>query len=237
MDLKELDILEGDISAHWYYLSKARALEKIVSDLQIERVLDVGAGSGFFSEWLLNRTDIKTAVCVDPNYEEEFTRVINGKKIYFVKEPGNYSADLVLMMDVVEHVKDDVGLIEGYVRNVDRGTLFVISVPAFRFLWSGHDVFLGHYRRYSIRHLMRVIQGSGLNIERVFYYYGLVFPIAAVVRIFSWLLPNKISHRSNLKKHSAMVNVILKRLCVFELSWMRVNRLFGLTIFSVASKK
>ena len=49
MDLKEEDILGADIGRHWYYRSKAAALRRAVSGLRPKHLLDVGAGSGFFS--------------------------------------------------------------------------------------------------------------------------------------------------------------------------------------------
>ncbi len=54
------------------------------------------------------------------------------------------------MMDVIEHVEDDVGLVRGYVDKVAGGTRFIVTVPALMWLWSGHDVFLEHYRRYTL---------------------------------------------------------------------------------------
>ena len=53
MDVKEEDILGAGIGDHWYYRSKAAALDRAVAALLPRRVLDVGAGSGFFSKHLL----------------------------------------------------------------------------------------------------------------------------------------------------------------------------------------
>ena len=61
MDLKEEDILGADIAQHWYYRSKAAALRRVVADVNPQRLLDVGAGSGFFSRHLLEQTGAKSA--------------------------------------------------------------------------------------------------------------------------------------------------------------------------------
>ena len=68
MDLKEEDILGGDIGRHWYYRAKAAALHRMVAGLRPQRLLDVGAGSGFFSRHLLSR-GAQSALCVDIGYE------------------------------------------------------------------------------------------------------------------------------------------------------------------------
>jgi hypothetical protein len=49
MDLKELDVLGADVGDHWYYASKARAIRRFLGSPDASRILDVGAGSGFFS--------------------------------------------------------------------------------------------------------------------------------------------------------------------------------------------
>ena len=57
----------ADEGSHWYYASKACALRRCL-EKDPERILDVGAGSGFFSKMLLQRTAARSAVCVDPGY-------------------------------------------------------------------------------------------------------------------------------------------------------------------------
>lgn len=61
MDLKETDILGEHIDQHWYYRSKRAAMQKFLGDINPSSILDVGAGSGFFSRALLDRTDATTA--------------------------------------------------------------------------------------------------------------------------------------------------------------------------------
>ncbi len=50
MDLKEFDLV--DPSTHWYYQSKLFALRKELAQHGhgVQHVIDVGAGSGFFSK-------------------------------------------------------------------------------------------------------------------------------------------------------------------------------------------
>ena len=71
MDLKEEDILGADIGRHWYYRSKAAALRRMVGGLGPQRLLDVGAGSGFFSRHLLAESGAQSALCVDIGYERD----------------------------------------------------------------------------------------------------------------------------------------------------------------------
>jgi hypothetical protein len=53
MDLKEEEILGGKVESHWYYASKAAAMQAYLDKDHYAHVLDVGAGSGFFTKHLL----------------------------------------------------------------------------------------------------------------------------------------------------------------------------------------
>ena len=101
-----------------------------------------------------------------PAYVAHRTELSAGKQIRFVREVGMVSSDLVLMMDVIEHVDDDVGLIRQYSDSMLQHGTMLITVPAFQFLWSKHDVFLEHKRRYTHASLHRAIEAAGLTVVR-----------------------------------------------------------------------
>ena len=68
MDIKESGVLGGEIDSHWYYRSKAKAVMQLIGHENVSAVLDVGAGSGFFSKTLLAKSEAKKAWCVDTSY-------------------------------------------------------------------------------------------------------------------------------------------------------------------------
>jgi SAM-dependent methyltransferase len=233
MDLKEEDILGADIGKHWYYRSKAAALQRAVASLMPRRLLDIGAGSGFFSRHLLVHGTARSALCVDTGYDTERDEDVDGKPILFRRQCGVTDCDVVLMMDVLEHVDDDRGLVRHYAERVPGGAHFLVTVPAFRFLWSGHDVFLEHKRRYRLVEIEAVLRDAGLEVVRGAYYFGLIFPLAVAVRLASRGGP---APRSSLNKHGAFANVLLSSLCAAELPLFPFNRLAGLSAFVLARK-
>ena len=235
MDLKETEVLGGDIAGHWYYRAKAAAMLRLLGPAPIDSVLDVGAGSGFFSRHLLDNTNAAEATCVDPNYEREHVEQQNGKPIRFVHQATQFGGHLVLMMDVLEHVPDDLALLSEYVALAPRGSRFLITVPAFRWMWSGHDVFLGHYRRYTLAEIDALIAKAGLKRIQSGYYYGLTLPLAAAVR-FARKLTQKASTEavSDMRPHSKTVNAMLWAISKAELGLMRANRLGGLSVVCLA---
>jgi 2-polyprenyl-3-methyl-5-hydroxy-6-metoxy-1,4-benzoquinol methylase len=237
MDLKETEILGESISEHWYYRSKAKALSNLLGKSAPKHILDVGAGSGFFSRYLLANSSAQLASCVDISYPEEFDDQEAGKPILFRRSIEKNDADVVLLMDVLEHVDDDVGLLAHYVEKAPMGARFVISVPAFEFLWSGHDVFLEHKRRYQLAQLEQVVKKAGLKVTQGGYFFGAVFPIAAVMRLVKRMTTD--AHKptqSDLSAHHPLVNGILAAACSAEVPLMKLNRLAGLTVFCLAQK-
>lgn len=233
MDLKEEDILGAEIGRHWYYRSKAAALRRIVAPLRPRRLLDVGAGSGFFSRHLLVETPAESALCVDIGYAEDRDDSVAGKAVRYRRDTGPTDCDLVLMMDVLEHVDDDRGLVRHYAAKVPAGAHFLVTVPAFAFLWSGHDVFLEHKRRYRLPQIESALGDAGLKIVRGAYYFGLIFPLAAAIRLAD---RNTTEPRSSMKRHGAVTNGLLSALCAAELPLFPYNRLAGLSTFVLAKK-
>ena len=87
-------------------------------------------------------------------------------------------AALVLLMDVVEHVPDDAGFLRDISTRawVDGRTRVLLTVPSYAWLFSNHDRFLGHYRRYSTGTLRRVLTDSRLSTIDSGYLFASLLP-------------------------------------------------------------
>jgi SAM-dependent methyltransferase len=227
VDLKEEHLLGDQVKSHWYYRAKLAALTTTIADLGVKRVLDIGAGSGFFSRALLETTSASSATCVDLGYDCERDERVAGKPLAFRKSLAESDADVVLMMDVIEHVEDDVGIVKDYVDKVAPGTRFVVTVPAFMWLWSGHDVYLEHYRRYTLRQIEAVLVAAGLQIERGQYIYGGVLPLVAGVRAVKTLAGSKSRPESDMRSYGPLLNGLLYGICRAEVAVMQLNRIAG----------
>ncbi len=225
MDLKEEAALGAAVREHWYYVSKAGMLARSVGACR--EVLDVGAGSGFFSRWLVSHGLVERAVCVDPGYPEDHDETENGRPVLFRREVPRSDADLVLLMDVLEHVDDDVALLADVLNRVEGGTRVLITVPAFKFIWSAHDDFLEHRRRYTLAQLREAATSAGLTNLQGHYYFGAIFPVAVAQRLAT---RGRAATSSDMKPQPAWLNAALKLVCRSEQPVMRWNRLAGLTV-------
>jgi trans-aconitate methyltransferase len=133
-------------------------------------VLDVGAGDGWFAERLSERIGARRIVCWDTAYTPDLLAdrrfsAPSGVELSTKRPAGRF--DLLLLLDVLEHVEDDRAFLDDLVReNLASGGRVLISVPAWPCLFSSHDVRLRHYRRYTPRSARTVLRGARLEIIR-----------------------------------------------------------------------
>ncbi len=234
MDLKELE--NGvDPATHWYYQSKKLPLlafaEKLIATGRPLTVVDIGSGSGFFAYELETKfgAGIAKVYLVDTGYSEAEMALTAGQKIEKVHAiPARIENGLVVLMDVLEHLDDDLGMLRAVkAACVGEHNHFFITVPAFKSLWSGHDVFLGHYRRYQIPMLRTVLERAGFARIRNYYLYGGLFPLVWGVRQLNNLRGQDAA--SNMRPFSRLANATLLGLTSVEMRLAPANKLFGVS--------
>lgn len=76
------------------------------------------------------------------------------------------SMDVVLALDVIEHVADDAAALREAHRLLRPGGLLLLTVPAFMALWRSHDELYGHHRRYSKAGLLSAVGAAGFETVR-----------------------------------------------------------------------
>lgn len=211
MDLKEQSQLGEDATGHWYYLSKGRAILAMLGPTTAKHLLDLGAGSGIFSRQLLQAGVTDRATCLDTGYPDELLAASDEPGLSFVRSTASRDFDLVLMIDVLEHVDDDVSFVRQYTKGLPGGTRVMVTVPAFRFLWSGHDDHLGHKRRYTRMHLRRVLSAAGLSIVDCRYFFAFILPVVMVRRLLGRILARITwsTTTSDLRRHSKLSNWLM----------------------------
>lgn len=158
----------------------------------------MGAGDSWFATEL-QRTTLThaTVVCWDTNYTNDdlATPLPDGiTRTVLSPTPG---ADLVLALDVVEHVADDhefVGMLRSMAN--ERGVV-VVSVPAHQWLFGRHDVALGHHRRYSLSELRSLLSDAFDIVE-----YGTLFTSLLPPRALAVLLERRATAHDDVEPES-----------------------------------
>src|SRR5688572_18337122 len=167
MDLSERHDSRG--ARHPWETARLAAVEKLVRQLELRepRVLDVGCGDGYVITELQRRLGLGQVVAQDAHFTDEHLREFARPGAIFVRELGDmpFRADLVLLLDVLEHLEHPRELLsELCEKRVVPGGHFLITVPAFPALFTQHDVSLRHYRRYTRRDLEREVRDVGLEL-------------------------------------------------------------------------
>jgi len=239
MDLKELE--SGvDPKKHWYYQSKKKPLISFVKKVYLQKkipltLIDVGSGSGFFMHELKEAIPemISKIYLVDIGYSEEEIAATRNQLIEKTKSlPDKIENAIVVMMDVLEHLQDDYGMLSAIRENSVGENYFFITVPAFMSLWSGHDVYLEHFRRYTKKTLRTLLHHSRYTIQSLYYFYGSIFPAVWLARKMKG---DKEKIDSDMKPMSSLTNGILRAVCSIEFPFRKINRIAGVTCVAEGS--
>jgi len=189
LDEHYFDVMATQAQGHWWY----RARRALVADLLAGEVrpgatvIDVGCGTGD-NLGALDDAVARPVVGVElseyavrhaPRAPGGGVRVGVARAEHLPFPAG--CADLVTSMDVIEHLDDDAALAD-YRRVVRPGGLVLLTVPAYQWLWSDHDTWAAHRRRYSRRTLVAAVERAGLRVRRVTYFNSFLVPPAAVLR-------------------------------------------------------
>lgn len=159
------------------------------------RVLEIGAGIGTFTEFLLDRGHV-TSTEMDEECLAELSRRFRDMPTVEVRhldiacvdgEAANVLAregfDTVLCLNVLEHLPDDVRALKNIRKIAPKGTLLLV-VPALPILYGVEDRAVGHFRRYSKGEAGEKLRAAGYHAEKIFYFnsLGAVF----------WFLKNRV---------------------------------------------
>ena len=223
---------------HWWFVARRRILktliERVVRPPQKARILEVGCGTGH------NLAMLKTFGVLEASELDRCARAVARKRLpgkikearlpdLSMFERNGY--DLIALLDVLEHVPDDVGSLRAIHRRLKPGGALLMTVPANPWMWSAHDRAHHHFRRYTRKQLEELFLRSGLEIELLSYFNFLLFPLIAGARLVGKLLARDAAD-DRLPNH--YVNAFLER--VFGLESSLVGRLpmpFGVSLVAV----
>jgi SAM-dependent methyltransferase len=173
---------------HWWYRGRRKVLERVVEDLRLParaRILDAGCGSGRNMVELARHGTVTGVELADASVslarERGAGEVIAGSVLEMPFEADSF--DLAASLDVIEHLEDDLTALRELRRVVAPGGSLLVTVPAYQWLWSGHDEINHHFRRYTRRSLQRAGEEAGWQQVRTTYFNSLLLPAAILLRV------------------------------------------------------
>lgn len=181
---------------HWWFLGRRRILETIlhreIPPSLARDILSVGCGPAEGLEWLRQFADqegMVTGLDIDPAHgagAPDRVRFVAGT--LDAAPFATASFDVVLALDVLEHLEDDLAALQEAIRLLKADGLLIITVPALPFLWGRQDIVSGHWRRYTRKSITSLLQRSGLTHYKISYFNTLLFPVVAAIRAVRRLL-------------------------------------------------
>jgi SAM-dependent methyltransferase len=226
---------------HWWFLARRRILnrliERVVRPPQKARVLEVGCGTGH-NLAMLGRFG-KLEACELDRCARALAAKRLGHRVKNAKLPDlsmfeRNAYDLIALLDVLEHVPDDIASLRAIHRRLKPGGALLLTVPANPWMWSAHDAAHHHFRRYTGRGLRRLFEQAGFEVQLLSYFNSLLFPLIAIARLTGKLLGRESADDT---LPSAPVNAVLDFL--FGLEAMLIGRVplpFGVSLVAVVRR-
>ena len=190
MDRVVYDRMAAHDSTHWWYRARRDVLQSYLErygELPADaRILEIGCGTGHNLPMLAQFGEVE-AIEIDPAARaiagERLGRPVGDAPLPELPGIPRGAYDLIAVLDVVEHIADDVAALRAMGERLRPGGRILIAVPAHQWLWSAHDVVNHHHRRYRKRTLTAAIERAGLKPERMRWFNSILFPLAAAARI------------------------------------------------------
>lgn len=160
---------------HWWWRSREEAVVDLLrGSLRGDRhnILDIGCGDALFFDGLAEFGEVEGL--------ETDSRLINPanphlSKIYVQPFDGNFRPrkryGCILMLDVLEHLDNSRQALGRVHELLESGGIFLLTVPAFQFLWTNHDVLNHHQTRFRKKTLLPLLREAGFSISLARYWY------------------------------------------------------------------
>lgn len=232
---------------HWWWEGRRQLIIKFIPKEKHLKVLDVGCGTGETLSFIKKERPTSIlygideqplAVSYTKSRDHTKVRVAEALKLPF---KNNYF-DVLLYLDVLEHIKDHKkALIEGK-RVLKKGGVMIITVPSLPFIMSDFDHNQGHYRRYRTDDFYKLEKSTGLKLVFI-NYFNIIFAIPIILirligryKLFAFMsnydrgFNYEIAFNQN-------INKFLKLLFLFEISYIKkIKYPIGISLVSVFEK-
>jgi SAM-dependent methyltransferase len=213
---------------HWWYRGRRTVLDGVIAELGLPanaRLLDAGCGSGRFMVELAQLGNVTGVELSDTSValarERQLGEIVAGSVLEMPFADDSF--DLAVSLDVIEHLEDDLAALRELRRVVAPGGALLVTVPAYQWLWSGHDEINHHHRRYTRRSLQHAAEQAGWNQTRTTYFNSLLLPIAIILRVLERFSTKTTESSLDLWVPPAPLNWLLERPLALEAALIARN--------------
>ncbi|HEY7303776.1 MAG TPA: class I SAM-dependent methyltransferase [Bryobacteraceae bacterium] len=209
-------------------------------------LFDIGGGNGYVARAVQDAgTDV---VLVEPGAAGAQNARVRGVRhvVHSTLENAGFQGKTlpaVGLFDVLEHIQDDQAFLENLNRLMWPDGRVYVTVPAYPALWSREDDVAGHWRRYTLGSLSRVLNRSGFAVEFATHFFAFLPVPILLMRVLPYRLRRQSSQNDNGRMKAehqpgTLAAGVLRMLTRRELSRVAAGRrsAFGASCLAVARK-
>ncbi len=226
--------------SYWWYTARLSILksvfEKYVS-ISRSKILNIGCGTGYISKEFSLYGNV-TNIDISPHAlafckANELEYLVRGNAIALPFRSAFF--DCVMAYDLLEHIKDDLYALKEMKRCLHSSGKLILTVPAFKSLWSSMDDIDEHERRYTKKNLRTSVEKAGLKVIKMSYFNTFLFPLAVSKRMIERLFNKQVSEETFLPRMHPFLNTMFHLIFSAEKFFLRyLDFPFGLSIILIA---
>jgi len=222
---------------HWWFRVRRNIILALLEKYKIlktAKIFDFGCGSGYTVGYLQKLGYYAEAIEFGRSRGVGNLEVAQNNQIEALE--GGF--DLIMALDVVEHIEDDLGVISNLERALKPGGSLIITVPAHMWLWGVQDDVAHHFRRYTMKSVVHLFDKfPSLAMVKKSYFNTFLFPMIAVARLASrWFGLG--GRESDFEINNGLLNNIFFSVFNLESKFLKYfNFPFGVSILLVVKKK
>lgn len=217
---------------HPWFVARRELIYNIIRNTRKDaKIIDVGCGTGITSDYLQKR-GFKNVCGIDNsvNFIEYNKEGFILGDVLKLPLKSNFF-DVVLCLDVIEHLENDKAVANELYRILSKDGCLVVTVPAFQFLWSNHDVVNHHYCRYNAKKLKELFKS--MKVVKISYWNFSLFLPALILKLF----PRKSEKNHNFIKLPKFFDYLIFSILKLEnLLFTWFNLPFGTSLIIILKK-
>ncbi|MFA7368227.1 MAG: class I SAM-dependent methyltransferase [Kiritimatiellales bacterium] len=238
-EMQQMALLED---TYWWHVGRKSIIKNMLKSINIPsacQIINIGCGTGGCILTLetfgrVTNYDVSgeaIRICRDKGFNN--SHLFNGKKL----PCDDNLFDVAAALDVLEHVENDNDALKDWFRILKPDGRLLITVPAYQWLWSGHDEALGHYRRYTASQLHQKLNQAGFSVGKRSYAITFSFPLILGYRLLDSLRRSDRTPAASYVLLPRPVNAVLTALLKLEALLLRfMNFPVGTSVVIIAKK-
>lgn len=233
-----------------------KIIEHIIPDI-MERnitICDIGCGDAFIIDRISERIPNAEIIGIDTALTKKEIRYLNQKYENNIRfsltiddafSGRSKSIDLILLLDLIEHIEGDVEFLKELKNKkfINDKTIFLITAPAVKSIYTAHDTFLKHFRRYNKKDIEDRLKNAGYTSMRTGYFFIILLIPRIIKKLKEKFVKPDIKKETGIGKWKAkkITNIMIKKILIFDfhLSWALNNfniSIPGLSLYTIFRK-